>query len=87
MCSDINVEKLETLSKEVLPPENVNGSEANKVNSEVWRQVPHQTKSLDINLQDFQKLILKSLSVLKKTANTLNEHRSEKGLTELVALV
>lgn len=86
MCSDKNVEKLETLSKEVLPVENVNGSDANKVNSEIWRQIPHQTKSLDTNLH-FQKLILKSLSVLSKTANALNEHRSEKGLTELAALV
>ena len=35
----------------------------------------------------FAKLILKSLSVLSKTENTLYEHRSEKDLTKLVALV
>ena len=34
-----------------------------------------------------QKLILKSLSVLSKTANTLYEHSSEKELTKLAALV
>ena len=44
--NDINVEKLENLFKEVLPPENINGLEANKVNSEIWRQIAHQTKSL-----------------------------------------
>ena len=44
--NDINVEKLEKLLKEVLPPENINGLEANKVNSEIWRQIAHQTKSL-----------------------------------------
>ena len=85
--NDINVEKLENLSKEVLPPENINGLEANKVNSEVWRQIAHQTKSFDLKLQNLQKVILKSLSVLNKTANTLYEHRSEKDLTKLVALV
>ena len=31
--NDINVEKLENLLKEVLPPENINGLEVNKVNS------------------------------------------------------
>ena len=85
--NDINVEKLENLFKEVLPPENINGLEANKVNSEVWRQIAHQTKSFDLKLQNLQKIILKSLSVLNKTANTLYEHRSEKDLTKLVALV
>ena len=85
--NDINVEKLENLFKEVLPPENINGLEANKVNSEVWRQIAHQTKSFDLKLQNLQKMILKSLSVLNKTANTLYEHRSEKDLTKLVALV
>ena len=33
--NDINVKKLENLLKEVLPPENINGIEANKVNSEI----------------------------------------------------
>ena len=70
-----------------MPPENINGLEANKVNSEVWRQIAHQTKSFDLKLQNLQKIILKSLSVLNKTANTLYEHRSEKDLTKLVALV
>ena len=40
---DINVEKLENLLKKVLPQENINGIEANKVNSEIWRQIAHQT--------------------------------------------
>ena len=85
--NDINVEKLENLFKEVLPPENINGLEASKVNSEVWRQIAHQTKSFDLKLQNLQKIILKPLSVLNNTANTLYEHRPEKDLTKLVALV
>ena len=33
--NDINVEKHENPLKEVLPPENINGLEANEVNSEI----------------------------------------------------
>ena len=57
------------------------------MNSEIWQQIAHQTKSFELKLQNLQQLILKSLSVLDKTANTLYEHRSEKELTKLVALV
>ena len=85
--NNINIEKLENLLKEVLPPENITGLEANKMTSEIWQQIAHQTKSFDLKLQNLQKLILKSLPVLSKTANTLFEHRSEKDLTKLVALV
>ena len=70
-----------------MPPENINGLEANKENSAIWRQIVHQTESFDLKLQSLQKLILKSLSVLSKTGNTLYEHRSEKDFTKLVALV
>ena len=45
VCNAINFEKLENLLKEVLPPENINGLEANKLNSYIWRQIAHQTKS------------------------------------------
>ena len=69
--NDINVEKLENRLREVLPPENINRLEANKVNSEIWQQIAQQTKSFDLKLQNLQKLILKYLSVLSKTANTL----------------
>ena len=57
------------------------------MNSEIWGQIAHQTKSFDLKLQNLQKLILESLSVLSKTANTLYKHRSEKDLTKLAALV
>ena len=57
------------------------------MNSEIWQQIAHQTKSFELKLQSLQKLILKSLSVLSKTANTLYEHRSDKDLTKFVALV
>ena len=59
--NDINVEKFENLLKEVLPPKNINGLEANKVNSEIWQQIAQQTKSFDRKLQNLQKLILKFL--------------------------
>ena len=65
----------------------MNKLEANKENSEIWQQVAHQTKSFDLKLQNFQKLILKSLSLLGKTAHTLHEHMSEENFTKLVALV
>ena len=68
-----------------MPLEDINRLEANKVNSESWEQVAHQTKSFDLKLQNLQKSILKSFSVLSKTANTLYEHLSEKDLTKLVA--
>ena len=39
--NDINAEKLENILNEVLPPENINGLEANIVNFEIWRQIAH----------------------------------------------
>ena len=83
--NNINVEKLEIFLQKILPPENINGLEANKVNSEIWRQIAHQTKSFDLKLQNLQKLILKSLSILNKSTNILYEQRSEKDLTKFVA--
>ena len=53
--NDISVEKLENLLKEVLPPENLDGLEANKVNSEIRRKIAHQTKSLDLKSQNLHK--------------------------------
>ena len=50
--NDISNEKLENLLKEVLPPENINGLDTNKVNSEIWGQKAHQTKSFDLKLQN-----------------------------------
>ena len=83
--NNINVETLEKFLQEILPSENINGLEANKVNSEIWRQIAHQTKSFDLKLQNLQKLILKSLSMLNKSTNILYEQRSEKDLTKFVA--
>ena len=84
-----NIAKLfqKLVYNEKLPPGNINRLEANKVNFEIWGQIAHQTKSFDLKLQNLQKLILESLSVLSKTANTLYKHRSEKNLTKLAALV
>ena len=36
-------EYLENLLKKVLPPDNINGLEANKVNSEIWQQQPWES--------------------------------------------
>ena len=45
-------EKIENLLKSVLPPENIEGLEPNKVNIEIWRTISHQTKSADLKLQN-----------------------------------
>ena len=36
-------EKIENLLKSVLPPENIEGLEPNKINIEIWRTISHQT--------------------------------------------
>ena len=41
-------EKIENLLKSVLPLENIEGLESNKVNIEIWRTISHQTKSAEI---------------------------------------
>ena len=38
-----NLQKFENLLKKVLPPDNINGLEANKVNSEIWQQQPWES--------------------------------------------
>ena len=38
-----NLQKFENLLKEVLPPDHINGLEANKVNSEIWQQQPWES--------------------------------------------
>ena len=46
-------ETIENLLKSVLPPENIEGLEPNKVNIEIWRTISHQTKSADLEIAGY----------------------------------
>ena len=69
-------EKIENLLKSVLPPENIEGLEPNKV--ENWRTISHQTKSADLKLQNMQALVQKSFAVIANMGDDLYENRTEK---------
>ena len=71
-------EKIENLLKSVLPPENIEGLEPNKVNIEIWRTISHQTKSADLKLQNMQALVQKSFAVIANMADDLYKNRTEK---------
>ena len=71
-------EKIENLLKSVLPPENIEGLEANKVNNEIWRTTTYQTKSADLKLQNMQALVQKSFAVIANMAGDLYRNRTEK---------
>ena len=64
-------EKIENLLKSVLPPENIEGLEPNKVNIEIWRTISYQTKSADLKLQ-------KSFALIANMADDLYKNRTEK---------
>ena len=76
--NDISLEKIENLLKSVLPPENIEGLEPNKVNIENWRTISHQTKSADLKLQNMQALLQKSFAVIANMADDLYKNRTEK---------
>ena len=69
-------EKIENLLKSVLPPENIEGLEPNKV--ENWRTISQQTKSADLKLQNMQALVQKSFAVIANMGDDLYENRTEK---------
>ena len=71
-------EKIENLLKSVLPPENIEGLEPNKVNIEIWRTISHQTKSADLKLQNMQALVQKSFAVITNMGDDLHKNRTEK---------
>ena len=43
------------------------------VNPEIWRNISHKTKSVDVRRQEIQKLVLKSGIVIAKIINLLCE--------------
>ena len=71
-------EKIENLLKSVLSPENIEGLEPNKVNTEIWRTISHQTKSADLKLQNMEALLQKSFAVIANMADDLYKNRTEK---------
>ena len=71
-------EKIENLLKRVLLPENIEGLEPNKVNIEIWRTISHQTKSVDLKLQNMQTLVQKSFAVTANMADDLYKNRTKK---------
>ena len=71
-------EKIEYLLKSVLSSENIEGLEPNKVNIEIWRTISHQTKSVDLKLQNMQALEQKSFTVIANMADELLKNRTEK---------
>ena len=71
-------EKTENLLKSVLPPEIIEGLKPNKVNIEIWRTISHQTKSVDLKLQNVQVLVQKSFAVIVNMTDNLYKNRAEK---------
>ena len=49
-----------------LSPKNL---EKTLVNPEIWRKISHKTKSVDLRLQEIQKLVLKSGITVTKIMN------------------
>lgn len=45
---------------ESFPPENIEGFEVNKVNTEVWRKIPHSTKYMILNIKLYKTWSLKA---------------------------
>ena len=74
-------EKIEILLKSVLPQENSECLEPNKVNIEIWRTISHHTKSADLKLQNMQAVVQKSFAVIANMADDLYKNRAEKDET------
>ena len=66
-------EKLEKVVMDTLPRENLENLERTLVNPEIWRKISHKTKSVDLRLQEIQKLVLKSGIIVAKLMNLLYE--------------
>ena len=64
-------EKLEKVVMDTLPA--TKNLEKTLVNPEMWRKISHKTKSVDLRLQEIQKLVLKSGIVVAKITNLLYE--------------
>ena len=55
-----------------LPPKTLH-LEKNLVNPKIWRKIFHKTMSVDLRLQEIQKLVVKSGIVVAKIMNLLYE--------------
>ena len=69
----VKKEKLEKIVMDTLPPKNLKSLERTLVNPEIWRNFSHKTKSVDLRLQEIQKLVLKSGIIVAKIMNLLYE--------------
>ena len=58
---------------DTLTPQNLENLERTLVNPEIWRKISHKTKSVDLRLQEIQKLVLKSGIIVAKIMNLLYE--------------
>ena len=68
-------EKLEMVVMDTLFPKNLENLEKALANSEIWRKTSHKTKSVDLRLQEVQKLVLKSSIIVTKIMNLLCENK------------
>ena len=66
-------EKFEKVVMDTLTPKNLENLERTLVNPEIWRKISHKTKSIDLRLQEIQKLVLKSAIIVAKLMNLLYE--------------
>ena len=64
-------EKLEKVVMDVLPQKNLENLE--RTFSEIWRKISHKAKSVDLRLQQIQKLVLKSGIIVAKVVSLLYE--------------
>ena len=60
---------------DTLFPKNLENLEKALVNSEIQRKTSHKTKSVDLRLQEVQKLVLKSSIIVTKIMNLLYENK------------
>ena len=71
---------------DTLSPKNL---EKTLVNPEIWRKISHKTKSVDLRLQEIQKLVLKSGIIVAKLMNLLYEAKQnqEASMLEVAKVV
>ena len=60
---------------DTLFPKNLENLEKALANSKIWRKTSHKTKSVDLRLQEVQKLVLKSSIIVTKIMNLLCENK------------
>ena len=63
--------KMKDLSENTLAPSNIKGLQVNRVNTEIWREMSHVTKTKYLKLQNLQALLLKSMMLTTNVAEQL----------------